>query len=81
MAVAADLGAKMKCEFCEGVGTYHNPPLYGIEYLVLCEKCNGTGIKDAAKHLKEMRKWFDNHKPPRNWPENPAEADAFGRKK
>ena len=48
LAVAADLGAKMKCEFCQGRGRGFD------ETRVVswpCPECNGTGLQHCCEGL------------------------------
>ena len=72
LAVAADLGAKMKCEFCRGERELCSAITGQLEP---CPECNGTGVADCCNGMQACQV-VDN-----NWPDNPAEADSFGRKK
>ena len=63
----------MKCEFCDGRGTYTVPIDGGMG--PVCPECNGTGIADCCNGMQSCQV-VDN-----DWPDNPAEADSFGRKK
>jgi len=58
----------MKCEECKGVGEQWIGPRCWP-----CEACGGTGLQHCCEGLRAD--------PVVDYPDNPAEADSFGRKK
>lgn len=58
----------MKCEACRGSGEKWVGPRYWP-----CEACQGSGLQHCCEGLQACTEV--------EFPDNPAEADAFGRKR
>jgi len=53
LAVAADLGAKMKCEFCQGLGISNARMKSAADGVPpYCLECNGTGVADCCNGMQ-----------------------------
>lgn len=61
----------MVCEFCHGTGKILVPRMNIAMGYDPCPECNGTGLQHCCEGLCEQ---------PDDWPDNPVEADTFGRK-
>jgi len=69
------IGGMMKCEFCNGQGSTYQPQFNTASGIYPCSECNGTGLADCCNGMQACQV-VDN-----DWPDNPAEADSFGKRK
>lgn len=71
-------GRTVKCEKCNGSGNTYQPQFNTASGVYPCPECNGKGwvTSDDVSYWEAYDDLFKDE-----WPDNPAEADSFWRKK